>query len=193
MTSEEIAAIRAENESLKERLSASDRAVTQAKESQAGSDREVARLKRELAEASGEKTSAAELLAEKERLLDRRERVFNTAVERGVDPKSALSLLGLDDADDEARFEALDTIVQAERDRILKANGRKPHENIRLGAGGDMTLEQINELPDDQIRQLPAEVMNKAWEVAEQESRTRRTGKPSTLRARLAGVFGGKS
>ena len=130
---------------------------------------------------------AATALAEKAALLERRERVLNLAAEKGIDPKIAFSLLGLDDSDDAERLDSLESIRQAERDRILKANGRT-FTDVKLRNVGEITLEDINRMSDAEQAQLSPEITNRALDNYVENNK-----KTGTLRAALTGAFGGKS
>ena len=135
----------------------------------------------------GKDDDAATALAEKAALLERRERVLNLAVEKGIDPKIAFSLLGLDDSDDAERLDSLESIRQAERDRILKANGRT-FNDVKLRSAGELTLEEISRMPDHVQENLAPEITNKAL-----DEYTERKKGSGTLRAALSGAFGGRS
>jgi len=164
---------------------------------QSASDRRVQELvvendtlKEQLGEEPREKKKPADKdsgdkdLAAKTAALDRKERVFTMAVERGLDPREALGILGGDDL--EGQFEALDTLRQAERDATLKANGRAPHQTIQLQMN-PMSIEAINALPDEQIKRLDPEMVDDALTKHLWEGR-----KKNTMRAKLTRSLGGE-
>ena len=129
----------------------------------------------------------AQALAEKAAILDRKERIFALALERGIDPKAALSLLGLDDATDDERFDSLDQIRQVAKNEMLRDNGRLPHQGVKLG-NGDVTLEQIGAMSEQQQAELSPETVDRAFELHNADKK-----KGGTLRAQLSGaLFGGK-
>ena len=129
----------------------------------------------------------AQANAERAATLDRKERIFNLAIERDIDPKTALSLLGLDDADDAERLDSLEAIRQSERDRILKANGRT-FNDVKLRSAGELTLEEISRMPDHVQENLAPEITDKALSNYIESKKG-----SGTLRAALTGAFGGRS
>ena len=148
---------------------------------------EVAGLKEQKAKTETKDNEAA--LEARTSLLDRKERVFTLAAERGLDPKAAISLLGLDESTDEQRLDNLGVIRQAVVDETLKTNGRRPHESVKLNMS-PMSLEAINKLPEDQLKRMNPEVVDKALTDHLADIKNKRGG--GSLRSRLtSSLFGG--
>ena len=117
----------------------------------------VAKALAEVEAAEGEKTAAEgreEADKARELALDRRERMITLSLDQGLDPATVISILGLDDGEDEARIAALaennDTIIEATRKKLLKDNGRSPFQDIGLRTGG-LDLAEWNKQPDEVI------------------------------------------
>lgn len=185
----------------KERIAELEGELEQVRSSQSGSDRAVVALKkentelREQLESTGKKKGAeddekAHATAEREKLLDRREHVFELSLEKGIDPKVALTVLGLDEttSDDENRLDAIGEIKQATKDGLLRDNGRLPHETVKLKFDV-MPPEQYNRLSDYELQQIPPEEHGKIIDEAISVEKKKRSG--GTLRARLSRAFGG--
>jgi len=168
--------------------------------SQAGSDKTVTRLQAENAElqqkleaatekAEDEKTDAEKKAADREALLNRRERVFNLAIEKNIDPKTAFSLLGLTDESDAEKLENAaereKEIRQAAINEFMKDNGRIPHKSVRLRTE-PMTLQEIAKLPADVQAGLAPEVTNQAVDRHLEEKK-----KGKSTRAWLSKTFSG--
>ena len=169
--------------------------LTRAKSGQAGSDKAVQRLQGEnqelvhqLEQATGSKESTADRLAQATEKQDRRERVFKMALEKNIDPASALRLLGLGDESDEDRLAVVDDIKMAERQAVLKSAGRSPLQSVTLQ--GPMDIGQINAMSDDEIKKLDPEMVDNALD---DHLGKLKQGKNPTLRTRLtASMFGGR-
>ena len=88
-------------------------------------------------------------LEDREKLLERKETVLSAAIERGLDPKAAMALLGIgSDATDEERLDLIaeytQATEQATKDQILKDHVRTPR------------ISQISaETPDEHILEHP--------------------------------------
>jgi hexokinase len=161
---EEIARLRQELEAVRKTQSGSDRQVTLLQQ-------ENEKLKNQL-----EATTAdvEKRLAERAAMLDRRQKVFELCLEKGVDPKMGLSLLlGSDDSD---RLDLLSGMVDDAKkgavEQVLKENGRAPVVKLDMD-GGPLSLEAISRLPGDRQMKLSAETTNAA--VAAERQKTRRT------------------
>lgn len=116
--------------------------------------------------------------------LDRRERVLNLAVEKGVDPATAMTLIS---GSDEDRLDAFNSAVEnVATSRLSEEIGRrfpnrpKPKGNIR---NDELTYTAVETMSDDQIAALPDYMFNAAMN---QGSKV----KP-TLRDRLSKAFKG--
>ena len=175
-----------------------DRLTTEladSKRSQAGSDKAVQRLQAEneqlvaqLESTTAGKDSTADQLAQATEKQDRRERVFKMAIEKNIDPASALKLLGLGDESDEDRLAVVGDIKMAERQAVLKSAGRSPLQSVTLQ--GPMDIGQINAMSDDEIKKLDPEMVDNALD---DHLGSLRKGKNPTLRSRLtASMFGGR-
>ena len=172
--------LQAENERLQQELNS-------VRASQSGSDKRVSELTKQLEQK--QENESEKVVAEKERNLDRREKALNIAVERGLDPKTVFSLLGLDDeTTDEDRIDAIAGIKQNAKNDLLRENGVKPHETIKLKFDV-MPPSQYNALSDDQLEGLPPEEHNKIIDKAIEAEKQKRSG--GSLRARLSRAFGG--
>ncbi len=114
-------------------------------------------------------------LDDREKLLERKETILSAAIDRGLDPKAAMALLGIgSDATDEERLDLIveytQTTEQAVKDQILKDHARTPR------------ISQIStETPDEHIlanpEQYPSDIVNAALErgiAKESEKRTLR-------------------
>ena len=139
------------------------------------------------------KESPAEpTLEDREKLLERKETVLSSAIERGLDPKAAMALLGIgsDDATDDERLDLIveytQTTEQATKDAILKEHTRNP----RLGSLDmtPMSLEQIAELPDHVQAKLPPSVTEPALQAHIDKRKSLPTPR-ADIRTRL---FGGQ-
>ena len=112
---------------------------------------------------------------DREKLLERKEKVLSLAVERGIDPRSAFTLLGIDnDSDDADRLDAVleygKTAEQKTKDQILKDHTRTP----RLG---DLSTETTDEYIVENPERFPPDLVDGATrrEIAkESEKRTLR-------------------
>ena len=149
------------------------RQLQQARDSQGGSDREVSRLKAELAATTANadtKDTAATLeatLTVRKDLLDRRERALGLAIEKGIDPQQAFKLLGLDgDQDDETILDNLvahdEEIVKKAKTEFRIANGReRPHRSVRLQMEPP-TLADLAKLAPDQLARVSGATLDQA-------------------------------
>ena len=179
------------------------REIDVAKTSQGGSDKTVTRLMARIKELEtgdigadpGEEAEKPKpdtpeppsSVAEREALLARKERVLALALDKGIAPEKAFSLLGLNGGGDSEALDALGEYtsdIKAEtRTEVLKANGRTP-ERPRLQMRHS-TLEEISRLPDEQIMSLPGDTINRA--IAEHTG-----GKQTARKGILSSIFGGK-
>ncbi len=110
---------------------------------------------------------------DREKLLERKETVLSLAVARGLDPKAAFALLGIDsDSTDEDRLDAIAeyaaTATQDTKDQILKDHARTPR------------ISQLStETPDDHIlanpESYPADIVNAALDRGMAKEREKRT------------------
>lgn len=150
---------------------------------------ENSQLVAQLETASGEKVTATDALEAAAALQARRENVFNLAISNGTDPKATFALFGLSDADDEARFEALAGIKQDAKNEVLKANGRTPHETLKLDAR--YSLDTLERMSKSQLESLPPDVIEEAGvEMDKRENEARGRG---TVRQRISkSLFGGE-
>ncbi len=115
----------------------------------------------------------ATVLEAKEKLLERKETVLSLAVARGLDPKAAFALLGIDsDSTDEDRLDAIAEYAakatQDTKDQILKDHVRNPR------------ISQLStETPDDHIlanpESYPADIVNAALDRGMAKEREKRT------------------
>jgi hypothetical protein len=122
----------------------------------------------------------------REKRIDRRERILTLAIERGIDPATALSILEGDDSDRlDAYQESNDQAKQDATDRVLKANGRND-----IGGGIALNFE----VPSMAVLESDAKNGGKMWRnyspEALADSAEAATAKP-TLRQRLADRIGG--
>ncbi len=110
---------------------------------------------------------------DREKLLERKETVLSLAVARGLDPKAAFALLGIDsDSTDEDRLDAIAEYAakatQDTKDQILKDHARTPR------------ISQLStETPDDHIlanpESYPADIVNAALDRGMAKEREKRT------------------
>lgn len=95
-------------------------------------------LRRQIETARTSQAGAKDLDARAD-LLDRKERALALALDRGLDPKAAFTLLGLDDATDEERLDSLAEHTAATEkaaiERTLRTNGRRI-EQVKLRLDG---------------------------------------------------------
>lgn len=182
--------------------------LDRSKQAQGGSDRAVMRLQGELADLkkqlegtvtepvtppttapAPEKQTTAENLEKAVELQNRRESVFKLALEHGVDPSAALTLLGLDDSDDVDRIAVVDQIRQTERNSVLKENGRTPGGGLRLKME-PLDLAAINAMPESEIKKLPPALVDDALTKHIDELKAEHN--PSTRKRLTQRLFGGK-
>ena len=118
--------------------------------------------------------------AEKEARYARRERIFNSALDRGIDPKQALDvLLG---EDDEARLDGLQKTIAAGVDAGVDAEVERRFKNAPKPAGGGLTAympswDQIQQMPEQELQRLGAQAIAGATKQAGAEK--------SSLRAKI--------
>jgi len=131
--------------------------LEQARRAQAGSDKKVAELQKELDALKTEKgeDAKAKEVAEKERLLDRRERVMELAASHDLDYKEALEIMGLSgEADDEERIAKLaeygDRRKNEAADEFRRKHGRRVVDTKRGGDPDlfDMSDREVESLSD---------------------------------------------
>jgi hypothetical protein len=130
---------------------------------------EETKRKEAAAAAAGDKDAAAE--AERKAgndLIQRKAEALKLAIEKNLDPGAVFEMLGIDDATDAERIEAMEN-YGADKDksaveRILKANGRNMFET-----GLDMSapdLEAISNMTEAEQRNLGDDVVVGALEKA---------------------------
>ena len=160
------------------------------KSAQQGSDRRVTLLTEELEKIKPTEApppaTVSNQITEREKLLDRKERVLILAMEKGINPQEAFSLLGLDgDRDDETRLGDYQTqvegIKQTERKAIAKENGKNPYKNVTLSFDVP-PIEKLLKMSPEKIRTYPTE---KITEVVDEFE-----GKKPSLRDRIARRLG---
>ena len=131
----------------------------------------------------GEQEQDAEAkLADREKILDRKERALALAVEKGIEPQTAFTLLGLDDSDDETRLDTVEQIRIAERKKIIVENGRTPH--VTLNTSRFLDLDK--RLTPEQQGRLSAET------IALAEKQLLNEGRPSPWKNFREKLFGGQ-
>lgn len=126
-------------------------------------------------------------LSEKERGLQRRERVLTLALEKGIQPQQAFNVLFGDD--DEARLDGLTSLIDAEAEARTDAEvarrfpkDRKPPQTGNL----DMSVPTYDELlgmPEERLQQLPKGTIARAAE--------RQTQGKGSLRSRVSDLVKG--
>lgn len=147
-----------------------------------------ARFQKKFAEIKREKE---EILSELERLkgerqtdaqkLEARERVFNVAVDKGLDPKVAMDLI-IGEGDLADRVEKLADFQMGtrleERQAFAAKYGRTPRDAMKPR---NVSYEQLLKMPDEQIKRLPDATIERAISSAGNKEKL-------TLRDRLRGV-----
>lgn len=125
--------------------------------------------------AKAKETPDEPTLDDREKLLERKETVLSSAIERGLDPKAAMALLGIgSEATDDERLDLIveytQTTEQAAKDQILKDHVRNPR-----------TSQLSTETPDEHIlahpESYPSDIVNDALDrgiAKESEKRTLR-------------------
>jgi hypothetical protein len=153
------------------------RELINVRKAQAGSDREVGRLKSENAELLKqlEERNGEEQLGEKERELDRRQRILELSMEKGIDPRTALDILtSQDEGDAVDRLSAALTGQKLEAaDEFARKNGRTVKE-AKLDMAG-IGYRRMAEMPNDEFEKLPASAVNRAMENELKSSNTLRS------------------
>lgn len=176
-----------------------ERELAKLKQQQAGSDRTVTQLKKEREDLNAEwqkrfatlKTEKESALARVEELqagtdlkksmLDRKEKVLELALEKGIKPQEAFDLLGLSDKDDE---EVLDGLLEREtdirleeRENFLKKHGRKVETGLLDSLPDYKGLQQmtdreiqslgsgINRIMDKELKKQRPTVKKRLWEA----------------------------
>jgi chromosome segregation ATPase len=171
---------------------------------QAGSDRRVRELLEEkeslnadwqtkLAEMEKEKSDLEKALDEKQGKqskrqaeLDRKERVLEMALAKGIPPAEAFTLLGLDDSDDEDRLDAYTASLDAKKheaaDEFARAHGRK----VQVATlGRKTTYDDLLQMPDREIDRMSDAEFTGAVEQGRNEQRSK-----YTLRGRILADLG---
>jgi hypothetical protein len=180
-------------------------ALTREKEHKSAADRNVSKHLKEVERLQAivdDKTPAdppgdnpanppAPNVSDREKNLDRRERAFKLATERGINPSEAMSILGLDDDDDGAKLDAhqsaVDEAAQTATDKVLRENGRSE-------IGGGVKLDYA--LPDMGVLEADAKAGGSQWRRYSPEAladSAEAAEKRPTLRQRLADRIGGGS
>ena len=192
MSDENILELREENEKMKQRV---QQLLGQNNDLDKNNRDLEERLKAQETEGTKSKTAkkADDLelqLAAKEREIDRRERVLKMAMDKGIDPQTAFSLLGIN-GNEETALDALvefkSNVEQTTTDRLLRENGRNPLRGLKMSTGG-RSLAEINALSDDEIMRLPGDTISRAIKEYEQKQRGGTAG--NAMRDR---IFGGGS
>ena len=184
---EKLLEVQEENARLRDRVSNADRNVTKhletVKELKAALDGNDTDDKPEPAAPD----KATNELDRRREDLDRRERVLSLSLERGIDPRQAFDLLGLDGADDAERLDRFaehdDQIRSKTREGILGANGRTPTKNLFTA---ELTAAHLDRMPDDMLKNISTSVLSEALQRAEPEQQKR-----PTLRSRISAALGG--
>ena len=113
--------------------------------------------------------------------FDRKLQIFDMAIERGLDPRHALALLG--EGDDDQKLDAISDIKKSATDAFLKGNGRNPLHDVQMRLD-PMTPAAAAMLPADQMKKLPPETLeNIGRQISENESAAKGGG---SLRERLS-------
>jgi hypothetical protein len=157
----------ATNEELQSTIDELETQLTTARGSQAGSDRTVTELQARIAELEGAADQDPDKPDPALELIERKTAALTLAIDKGLDPADVFAMLGIDDADDAQRIEAMANFAgdteTATTKRILKQNGRNPF------AGGGLkmtapTLEEISNMSDVEQRNLDSDVIAAAIE-----------------------------
>jgi hypothetical protein len=135
----------------------------------------------------------ATVLEAKEKLLERKETVLSLAVARGLDPKAAFALLGIDsDSTDEDRLDAIaeyaEKATQDTKDQILKDHARNPRKGDPRLSLDPMSLEEINELSDAEILAMPESIMSQAFKRYDVENSPQRKTLRRSIAERIRGA-----
>ena len=130
---------------------------------------------------------------DREKLLERKEKVLSLAVERGIDPRSAFTLLGIDnDSDDADRLDAIaeyaEKATQDTKDQILKDHARNPRKGDPRLSLDPMSLEEINELSDAEILAMPESIMSQAFKRYDVENSPQRKTLRRSIAERIRGA-----
>ena len=129
-------------------------------------------------------------LAAKEREIDRRERVLKMAMDKGIDPQTAFSLLGIGGDDETAMDAALEFKSDVEKsttNRLLKENGRNPLRGLKMSTG-PYTLEEYAARPELQDHARPEDLANAVDDYTKRRKRGETAGEGMRKQ-----IFGGGS
>jgi chromosome segregation ATPase len=154
--------------------------LDQVRKAQAGSDRQVTQLQQERDELRQklyeQQQAQPEQSGDKQSLLDRKQKVWERAIELGQDPQLALRLLGLSEDDDDARLDALNNAMQDAKtkgaDEMARKHGRKVRE-ARLDSG-PVTYEDMLKMSDRQISEMSPEAFKRAVDSGKKPNGTTR-------------------
>jgi predicted RNase H-like nuclease (RuvC/YqgF family) len=113
-------------------------------------------------------------------LLDRKQRVLEISLDKGIAPQEALDLLGLNGMDDSDRLDLLGDMKSNMEldaaDKFAKSHGTTPFFSLPKTS---LSYDQILKMDDSDIAKLPSSVI----EMAQEKVKPRRT-----LRDRIKGV-----
>ena len=117
-------------------------------------------------------------------ILDRRERIFNNALDRGLDPRMALEvLLG---EDDDARLDKMQAGLQDQVDKGVSAEVEKRFKNAPKPAAGLPAYmpnwSEISQMPEEQLQAMGPHAIAEAARTAERGS--------TSLRRKVANALG---
>jgi len=153
------------------------------KKAQAGSDRRVRELtdeNQELKKQLDEKQAGKQ---NHEAMLERKQRVWEMASEKGMDPKTAMTLIFGED--DEEKLDLLETTEQdirlEERDAFAKKYGRTV-QSVDLNKISSPTYQDFMSMSDEQIKRLPANSVNRAID-------NELSAKRGTVRSKLEAII----
>lgn len=149
---------------------------------QAGSDRRVRELLGENEKLQEQLQEKQEGQSKRQQELDRKERVMQLALDKGIPPAEAFTLLGLDDSDDEDRLDAytkgLETKKAEAADEFARAHGRKI-QHAQLGR--KTSYEDLLKMPDGQIDKMSDAEFTGAINDGLANSKTRQTRRSQIL------------
>lgn len=143
--------------------------------------------------AKAKETPVEPTVDDREKLLERKEKALSLAVERGIDPKKAFALLGIDnDSDDEDRLNAIAaygaSTEQKTKDAILAEHVRNPRKGDPRLSLDPMSLEEINKLSDAEILAMPGDVMDAAFKRYDVENSPQRKTLRRSIAERIRGA-----
>ena len=119
--------------------------------------------------------------------FDRKLQIFDMAIERGLDPRHALALLG--EGDDDQKLDAISDIKKSATDAFLKGNGRNPLHDVQMRLD-PMTPAAAAMLPADQMKKLPPETLENLGKQISENERAAKGG--GSLRERLSKTLFGR-